>query len=271
MKLYSLTGIFFMCLLNIGIRGQCVKEVNSFQPGEKLYYDAYYNWGFIWIHAGDLSFTVSNKEYKSKQVYFFEALGNSLKSYDWIYKVRDTFQTHLEISNFRPLWFKRNTYEGGSKVYEQYTFNHNNNKIYSLIENSKHPLRKDSVQSKACTFDVLSAIYFCRTMPIEKYKIDEKIPLSTVIDNTIYSLYLRYKGRETIKTRDNKYYKCIKFSALLVEGTIFKGGEDMYIWVTDDDNRIPVLVEAKILIGSVKAYLVKTQGIKYPLTSLVAR
>jgi hypothetical protein len=45
----------------------------------------------------------------------------------------------------------------------------------------------------------------------------------------------------------------------------------MYIWVTDDDNRIPVLVEAKILIGSVKAYLVKTQGIKYPLTSLVAR
>jgi hypothetical protein len=49
---------------------------------------------------------------------------------------------------------------------------------------------------------------------------------------------------------------------LLIEGTIFKGGEDMYVWVTDDKNRIPVLVEAKILIGSVKAYLESAKGLR---------
>ena len=55
----------------------------------------------------------------------------------------------------------------------------------------------------------------------------------------------------------------------MVEGTIFKGGEDMFIWVSDDKNRVPVLVEAKILIGSVKAYLTGTKGLRYPTTSII--
>jgi hypothetical protein len=69
-------------------------------------------------------------------------------------------------------------------------------------------------------------------------------------------------GRETIKTHQGKKYRCIKCSALLVQGTIFKGGEDMTLWVTDDENKIPVLVEAKILIGSVKAYLNTEEGLR---------
>ena len=70
-------------------------------------------------------------------------------------------------------------------------------------------------------------------------------------------------------TRDGKKYRCIKVSALLVEGTIFKGGEDMLIWITDDSNRIPVLVEAKILIGSVKACLNKVEGNSFEIKALV--
>ena len=126
-----------------------------------------------------------------------------------------------------------------------------------------------------CTFDVLSAVYYCRTINFEKYKTNEKIPVNIVLDGKTYSLYLRYLGKEVIKSRDDtknsevRKYRCIKFSAMLVEGTIFKGGENMFIWVTDDENRIPVLVEAKILIGSVKAYVNTIEGIRYDLTSLV--
>jgi len=40
-----------------------------------------------------------------------------------------------------------------------------------------------------------------------------------------------------------------------VEGTIFRGGEDMLVWVSTDNRKIPIVVEAKILVGSVKAYL----------------
>jgi len=70
-----------------------------------------------------------------------------------------------------------------------------------------------------------------------------------------------------LTTHDNRQFKTIKFSVLLIEGTIFKKGEDLYVWVTDDFNRIPVLVDAKILIGSVKATLVSAENLKFPLSS----
>jgi hypothetical protein len=264
--------LFLVCFLFFfnTSQSQCLNSVSAFQPGEKLYYEAFYNWGFIWVHAGDVMFSVNSKVYQSKPVYSFETKGNSLKSYDWIYKVRDTFQSYVDFQKFQSLWFRRNTCEGGYKAYEQYTFDESRDVVYTKTENSKKKYTKDTLKTKPCTFDVLTAIYYCRSLPIEKYKVDEKIPINVIIDNAIYSLYLRFKGKETIKTRNNQYFKCIKFSALLVEGTIFKGGEDMFIWVTDDDNRVPVLVEAKILIGSVKAYLVKTDGLRNPQTALLS-
>lgn len=247
---------------------QCTDKVKTFKPGEKITYDAYYNWGFIWIHAGDVQFTINQKTYLNRNVFSFEASGTSLPKYDWMFKVRDKFSSLVDMQTFTPLWAERSTEEGNYKAYENYSFLPNG-KIYSTVTNSSKPMKKDSLKAPNCTFDVLSLVYFCRSLNFDKFKPNEKVPLKIVLDNQLYSLYMRYIGKETIKARDGKKYKCIKFSALLVEGTIFKGGEDMVIWVTDDDNRIPVLVEAKILIGSVKACLNKVEGASYEMRSLV--
>ncbi|MCB9002637.1 MAG: DUF3108 domain-containing protein [Bacteroidales bacterium] len=102
---------------------------------------------------------------------------------------------------------------------------------------------------------VLSAVYHFRQIDFTKYSIGEKIPINIAIDNDIYPLYIRYMGKEIITLKNGETYKTLKFKIKLVEGTIFTGGEDMTIWVTDNNLRIPVLVEAKILIGSVKAIL----------------
>ena len=64
---------------------------------------------------------------------------------------------------------------------------------------------------------------------------------------------------------DGKSYETLKFSILLVEGTIFKGGEDLLVWITADKNRVPLLVEAKILVGTVKASFKYAVNLKYPL------
>jgi len=45
--------------------------------------------------------------------------------------------------------------------------------------------------------------------------------------------------------------------------------EDVVVWVTDDDNRVPVYIEAKILVGTVKAYLKEAKGLRNPVTSLI--
>ncbi len=261
--------IFLLLTFSNLLSGQCVTQIKSFKPGEKITYLAYYNWGFVWVHAGDIEFTVSQRLYRGEQVYQFDATGNSLKSYDWIYKVRDHFQSFVNMETFSPMFSERNTSEGGYKAYENYLFSNSEGKIYSVVANSNQPFKRDTLTAPPCVFDVLTVIYYARTLDFDRYKSNEKVPFKVIVDNKVYPTYLRYIGKETIKTRDGKSYRCVKFTALLVEGTIFKGGEDINIWVTDDANRIPVLVEAKILIGSVKAYLNTMEGLRNEIKAQV--
>ncbi|WP_243345804.1 DUF3108 domain-containing protein [Parabacteroides sp. FAFU027] len=259
---------FVACLL------LCLTVANAqnrpFQPGEKLTYNAFYNLGMIWLHAGEVQFSVDQKPFGGKTAYFFEAVGKTIPKYDWMYKVRDYYKSYVDIDTFNSLWAERNTLEGSNKVYENYTFKPRDKHIYYTIKNSKTKLLKDTLQvSTNSVFDVLTLIYQCRNLNFERYKVNEKFPLRIILDGKVYPIFLRYLGKEVVKNKDEKKYRCIRFSALLVEGSIFKGGEDMNIWVTDDDNRVPILVEAKILIGSVKAYLRTMEGLKYEVKALV--
>ncbi len=244
--------------------GQCVWQNNTFKSGEVIEYEVYYNWGFIWLNAGWVRFKVEDATYKNKDVFLLDSYGASHENYDWIYKVRDHYKSYLDKESLKPAYFYRKNYEGGFEVENKYIFNWENNQIYSFTQNSDTPYKEDTLKVPDCTFDLLSLVYYARNINFNACKVGDKIPVISLIDNEIFNLYIRYLGKESIKDREGKTYSCIKFSALLVEGTIFKGGEDMVVWVTNDRNKIPVLVEAKILVGSVKAYLKNTKGLRYP-------
>ena len=89
------------------------------------------------------------------------------------------------------------------------------------------------------------------------------------LDNETYNLYIRYLGKETIKTKYGKF-RAIKFKPLLVKGTMFEGGEKMTVWVSDDANHLPLRVESAISVGSVKVDMMGYKNLRYPLTSLVS-
>ncbi len=249
----------FILIFALNDYAQCFKKNTTFKIGEEITHHVYYNWGIIWVKAGWVTFKVHSKKYNGRDVYFFDSYGSSFKSYDWLFKVRDSYRTYLDKETLKPLWYHRKNYEGGFEADYKYLFDYNKKKIYSSTWNTERP-HKDTVISmpKECFLDVLSLVYYCRSIDFSRLKKNQKVPLKAFLDNEFYDLYIRYRGKETITTKSGETYKCAKFSALLVEGTIFKGGEDLLIWVTDDDNRMPVMVEAKIVIGSVKSYLVKS-------------
>jgi hypothetical protein len=261
--------IVFVCFSLWGST-QCFTENTTFKPGEKISYEVYYNWGVIWLNAGWVTFEVGEKMFDEKRAYFFNAAGESHKNYDWIFKVRDYYQAYLDQATRQPLYFNRKNYEGGYRVHNIYKFDHYDEKIYSFTENSDEPYQEDTLELPPCTFDLLNLVYYTRNIDFSGMTVNDTIPLHTIIDNEFYDLYVRYLGKETITLRTGETYTCNKFSALLVEGTIFKGGEDMFVWVTDDKNNIPVLVEAKILVGSVKAVLVDTKGLRHEMEAKIS-
>jgi hypothetical protein len=248
---------------------QAQQKNTSFKAGEVVNYHAYYNWGFIWLNAGRVSFTVDATKVDNTPAYHLKAHGSTYKSYDLLFKVRDTFETVVDTLALEPFEFKRITNEGGSHARYHYLFDRETRTINARIQ--KEEEKQISFPWKEDSFDLLTMVYQARNIDFDKYEPDEKIPISMVVDGEIHDIYIRYQGRETIKNRDGRKFKCLKFSPLLVEGTIFESGEDMTVWVTDDANRIPIIVEAKILIGSVKAVFVDAQNIRHPMTAEVKK
>ena len=257
-------NVVLLFLLGFGLfaKGQCEPQVWSFRSGEKLNYDIVYNWGFIWVEAGKVEFQAKKEYLNGIQVNHFSGTGTSLKKHDWFFKVRDYYHSWAQVNDLKPIKYSRNTSEGKHQVKNYFTFNHQEKKIYTDTWNSDKEQEYDTLQMPVCIFDVMTAVYYARTFDLTRYDINEKIPIKMIIDNEIFDLYGRYLGKETIKTRDKRTISCLKFSMLLVEGTMFKGGEDLSVWVSDDENRVPILVEAKVLVGSVKAIFKSAENLK---------
>ena len=242
---------------------------NVFNVGEKLEYNVSYNWQFIWIKAANVSFEVSDTIISNHAYVSFNSYGSSLKRYDWIFKVRDSYRSRASMDNLKPLWYHRKNYEGGFEVDYEYQFDDAARKIYCRTQNSDRPLAYDTIPWTAGALELVTATYHTRNLNFSGMNVGDTVPVQVIIDRKPYNLFIRYLGKETIKNRDGHKYRCLKFSALLVSGTIFKGGEDLYVWVTEDGNKIPVQVEAKILVGSVKAWLSGYKNLKNPVDARV--
>ncbi len=263
MKIKKIILLVWLCLYGVSGHAQCQIDSKAFGPGEVITYKAYYNWGFIWLHAGEVEFNVTSKKYEGRDVYHLYAYGTTYKSYDWIFKLREKYQAYIDPETQMPLWYERDVQEGSYKAFEDYKFDYENHQIHTYVQKRDNPGVEGTLPLTPCLFDVMSAVYYFRSVDFNKYKVGDKIPIDMILDSQAYHLYIRYLGKEEIKTRDKVKYNCIKFAIQLVEGTIFKGDEDAIIWVTDDKNKIPVMVEAQILVGSVKAILSDTKGLKH--------
>lgn len=237
----------------------CGIKNKAFKAGEEISYTVFYNVAGIYVNAGKAVFTNTIEKLNGRTVYHVVGDGKTNPSYEWAYKVRDRYESYIDTTTLQPLKFIRNVHEGDHKHYENITFNRNANTAVTSNGVFKVP---------DCVQDVISAIYYARNIEFEKYKVNDKIPFTMFLDNEVYNMYIRYLGKETVKTKYGKF-KAIKFKPLLVKGTIFEGGEKMTVWVSDDANHIPLRIESPITVGSVKVDMMSYKNLRYPLKSLI--
>ena len=251
------------------IFGQCPASNTVFGDGEQISYIASYNWGPVWVDAGLVTFSATKEQFHGKPAWHFKSTGRSFTSYDVLFKVRDYYDSWVDPETFRSLDFRRYIYEGGYTLLNTLFFDYTGQQVISNTKSNNNPQRTDTLRMQNCMFDMLSAVYYTRTIDFSDLHPNEKRKVTVLIDDDYYDIFIRPIGKETVESTDGKRYRCIKFAAKMVQGTIFKGNEDVLVWVTDDANRIPVYIEAKIIVGTVKAYLKDTKGLKNPVTSLV--
>lgn len=237
----------------------CTIRNTSFAPGEELKFTVYYSLFGIYVNAGNATAITSLTRVNNKPAYHVVGSGKSNSSYSWVANVNNRYESYIDTATLQPLRFVRNVHENNHKKYENVTFNRTANTAVSNDGVYKVP---------ACVQDVVSSLYFARNINFDKYKAGDKISFSMFIDKEVYNMYIRYVGKEEIKTKYGKF-RTIKIKPLLIKGTVFEGGERMNVWVTDDANRIPVRAESPLTVGSIKVDMMGYKNLRYPLTSLI--
>jgi ribosomal protein L31E len=238
--------------------GKAQAQSTAFQQGEKITYTVFYNVIGIYINAGSATFSTSVEQFNNNNVFHVVGEGATNSKYDWIFKVRDRYESYFNTNDLQSVKFIRNINEGSFKMHEEVSFNQQTNTAITSSGVYKVPPK---VQ------DVINAIYYARNINYSVYKPGDKITFSMFLDNKVYNLFIKYMGKETIKTRYGKY-NAIKLSPQVITGTVFKNDDKMTMWVTDDANHIPVRVESPIAVGSIKIDLKDYQNLKYPLTGI---
>lgn len=269
-----LLSIFLVILSISALKSQksydeCSELDPVYQSGEKLKYIMTYNWFLVWTDVGEATFEVRKENKFGQEVYHFIGKGKSYPFYDWFYEVRDIYESWIDTETYRPIFYKRDVNEGGYHIDITYDYNWTDTVAYANSKKTRKPLKVDTIKLPSCTYDVVSLIYHARTIDFSKYDVGEKIPLNLLLDSQIENIYIRYQGKEQKRVRGLGKFNCIKFSGYLVKGDVFKGGEDLEVWVTDDKNRIPVWIESPIKVGKIKARLSKYKNLKYDMEAKI--
>jgi hypothetical protein len=256
-KIFLLIIIFQYLVLQLYAQTNVIKN-NAFQADEKITYKIYYSVIGIYVNAGSATFTMSTTKLNNADVYHAVGEGSTNSKYDWIFKVRDRYETYLNVSDLQPVKFIRNVNEGKYSKHEEITFNQQTNTAVTKNGVYKVPV---NVQ------DVISTMYYTRNINYSQYKPGDKITFNMFLDDKVYNMYISYIGKETIKTRYGKF-NTIKLKPLVIKEGVFKGDEKMTIWITDDQNHIPVRIESPVSVGSIKIDLVQYENLKYAVTAL---
>ena len=247
-------GLLFSLLLPTNAQFTLRKVVNeSFKRGEKLTYRIHY--GFIEAVTASIEVTDENKQFGGRNTLHVVGKGKSKGTFDFFFKVRDLYESYIDEEALVPWFFGRRVDEGGYKMRQDYTFNHSAKKVtdqgktYTIWENTQ---------------DMISGFFLARTMDLGGFAEGHIFSVPTIVDGEMYNLQIKFKGRETLKTKFGKI-KCLRFVPILQKGRIFKREEDLMVWLTDDKNHIPIFAKAEILFGSLKVDLLSYEGLSNPI------
>ncbi len=242
--------------------GQSVKNKNldtpfPFKDGEwlkfRMSYSNFFNAGYSTIEVKE---TKNNK----KEAFHIIGKGKTTGLISLFFKVKDNYQSYMYKESLRPYRFIRKINEGGYTKDKEILFNYEANeatvKDYKHNKVEKHPISSD-IQ------DILSSLYFLRNQNLSDLKIGEHVEIKMFFDEEITKFKLHFLGKEIIKTKFGKV-KTLKFRPMVQAGRVFKEQESVSIWVSDDENKIPLRIKASLAIGSLRADLDAFKGLAHP-------
>ena len=247
-----------LCLLLLTTFGFDNPKESAFGAGEWFKFRIHY--GFV--NAGYATLEVKEAILHNEKVFHLIGKGQTTGISRFFFKVDDLYESYIDEKTFVPYQFLRKINEGGYTKNQEGYFTPQQNKI--IVKDYKHKTEKTFTIPKN-TQDILSAFYYLRNFAtIDDIKPGEYIAIDMFFDEETTKFKLKFIGRENIKTKFGTVASMI-FKPYVFSGRVFKEQESVTVWISDDDNKIPLRIQADLLVGSIKADLESYKGVRFPL------
>ncbi|MBP42610.1 MAG: ATP-dependent exonuclease [Aequorivita sp.] len=231
-------------------------QERAYGDGEFFKFRVHY--GFV--TAGYATLKVKNTTIKGKEVFHVRGYGETVGVSKWFFKVEDDYQSYIDKEKDIPYRFIRKIDEGGYTKDIEIDFNHSTQK--ATVNDKKH--NEITVFSfPKDTQDMISAFYYLRNqLETENIKAGDVVEMNMFFDKENYKFRLKFLGKEVLDTNFGRVRTLI-FRPYVQSGRVFKEKESLTVWISDDNNKIPLLVKADLAVGSLKATLTEFKGLQH--------
>jgi hypothetical protein len=233
------------------------QKEDAFGTGEYFKFRIHYGI----VNAGYATLEIKEATINNKKVHHAVGKGYTTGMSKFFFKVEDLYESYFDKETGNPYRYVRKINEGGYTKNQEGFFNQNENRV--LVKDYKRKTEKtiiitDNVQ------DIISSFYYLRNHPnIDKLKSGEAITIDMFFDEEITKFKLKYIGRQDITTKFGTVSTMV-FKPLVQTGRVFKEQESVTLWITDDENKVPIRIKADLAVGSLKADLDEYKGLKNP-------
>ena len=230
-------------------------QKQAYDDGEFLKFRVHYGL----ITAGIATLEVKSELIDTKEVFHVIGFGETTGIASWFFHVEDHYESYISKEKDLPLRFIRKIDEGGYTKDIQIDFNHTTQN--ATITNFKNDTEK-IVSFPREAQDMVSSFYYLRNnLDTKELEVEDEIGMDMFFDRENYKFKLKFLGKEILSTKFGDV-SCLVFRPYVQSGRVFKEKESLTIWVSDDDNKIPLLIKADLAVGSLKATLVEFKKLK---------
>ena len=263
---------YFITLLGIALMSMAFQyggpnayryiDNESFGPGEILKYRVHYGL----INAAEAVMKVQENHYdvNGRPCYKIDVFGNTTGLADVLYSVRNNYGAYVDTTSILPLRSYRYIQEGKYRKNEMVNFDHENDvaTVLKLDKKTRKVKAKEVFTVPDNVLDIVGGYYFLRTLDYSNYKVGEVIQLQGFFAEEVYAIEIKIIGRELLNTKIGEINSII-VAPILPKNSFFEDGDDpVQVWISDDRNKVPLKVKAKLAIGAIEIDIKEMENLR---------
>ncbi len=255
--------ILFLLLMSISLLASAQNKAVG--TNEKLVFTASFNMSGLLTDLAQITMETSEIRTSSSTLLRLKCRAQTFSKWDNFFRINDLYESYVGANSLKPYLYKREINEGNYYKFMQYKYDRSSGKVESLLKKRAKVggfyQEKENIQVGPATMDIVALIYNIRNLDIHKASTGSSDTFSVLFDGKENPVTLTLLGIETVNTEIGEK-RCYKLGIALKNSDVLKGANSNLLWLTADENKIPVYARFKVAVGNGELRIKSVSGLK---------